>query len=142
MEQNQEMIFLNRLKSLKKDRGALAKLRRSGIDSISILADVLPRDWKQKWFLLVAECWADNTRDGGRLALVCRNLKINENRFKVLVFSDREELPQRLKSILRIITQKGSGVNWSCLLNDLIYWGESIQREWAMDFWTGEKSHE
>jgi CRISPR type I-E-associated protein CasB/Cse2 len=137
--------FLSKLRTLKTNRGALAMLRRGNIDGISVLADVLPRDWKQKWFLLVAECWADNTTDGDKLALVCKNLKINENRFRILLFSDREELPQRMKSILRMISQKGFGVNWFLLLRDLIFWGENVQREWAMDFWatkTGEEKHE
>ena len=129
------MEFFSKLQSLKSNRGALAKLRKGGIDGISVIGSVLPRDWQRDWYLLIAECWARNPVSGGRLAIMCKMAKITDNRFKVLVQSDREELPERLRSILRIIEQKGYGVNWQDLLNDVLFWGERTQTNWALDFW-------
>jgi CRISPR type I-E-associated protein CasB/Cse2 len=148
-EENEGEIkkFLIKLKSLKKDKAALAQVRRGGYRSISVLANVLPIDdwknkWKKEWYLLIAECWVENPRDGDKFALVCREVNLNEKRFMNLLSSDRDELCQRLRSVLRIIASKRCGVNWFELLNDVLFWGEKTQQQWAGDFWKTRKGKE
>lgn len=63
-----------------------------------------------------------------------------DRRFQTVIDSDREQLPFRLRQIVRLIRADDQAIDWSQLLSDLLAWeldGKPVQRRWARDYFIG-----
>lgn len=61
-----------------------------------------------------------------------------DRRFNALLDADREQLPFRLRQIVRLLASRQITINWSQLLEDLQKWEHQdryIQRRWAEHYY-------
>ncbi|GAA5531165.1 type I-E CRISPR-associated protein Cse2/CasB [Herpetosiphon gulosus] len=61
-----------------------------------------------------------------------------DRRFNALLDADREQLPFRLRQIVRLLASRQIMINWSQLLDDLQKWDHQdryIQRRWAEHYY-------
>ena len=62
-------------------------------------------------------------------------------RFNALLGSfDRQELRERLKSMIHVLANTETPVNYQRLFTDIYYWGDVVKREWGIDFWADVKN--
>lgn len=60
-----------------------------------------------------------------------------DRRMEALLDADRQQLPFRLRQIVRLAHANRVGVNWAQLLHDVIFWeGKErwVQKKWAMSY--------
>jgi CRISPR type I-E-associated protein CasB/Cse2 len=138
--------FIRSLEQL--DVGELAALRRQAgkpLDEARLPAafcravprGVAPDELDAFW--LVATLYALNPKDAGRpLALVLLDLSDKgggvERRFRRLIESTPEQLPNRLRYVIRLVASHRVGLDWAGLLDDLLRWNSpkrSVQFYWA-----------
>ena len=136
--------FLNYLRRLKNDRGAMADLRRA----------LNPVQRHRAWPMLarfggiddarfetVAGLFAyhpEEARDGN-LGTTCRRLSGEHNtfegRFRRLLSCDRDDICEHIRPVVLAAGSKGIPVNYEELLADLIYWSDAVKVRWAVEFW-------
>ncbi len=65
-----------------------------------------------------------------------------ELRFRALLDSDDDQLPDRLRRLVTYLRSKNLGLNYQRLLDDLLWWDhpdKRVQRRWARAFYGGAK---
>jgi CRISPR system Cascade subunit CasB len=132
------------LRKQKNNRGAMANLRCA----------LVPARRHRAWPLLasiggidqpIIECVAgsyahhpDETTQGN-LGDTCRQLAgahtSFDARFRRLLSCDRDEICERLRSVILAAKSKGIPVNYEVLLADLLWWGDRVQTRWAQSYW-------
>jgi CRISPR type I-E-associated protein CasB/Cse2 len=157
--------FVGRLRSIRKDRGQLAALRRGFSNStvmdawpvvVSLGGDIGQPG--ESIFVDVAALFAShpeesNTRNFGE---ACRAIALAdssdhslpesyERRFRrLLACGDMADLSGQLRSWIRLASSKGVVVNYESLFADLWNWrlfADDIRVKWAKAFWqSGETS--
>jgi CRISPR system Cascade subunit CasB len=63
-----------------------------------------------------------------------------DRRVEALLDADDAQLPFRLRQAVRLLASNGVPVDWSRLLNDLLYWTHPerfVQRRWASSYFAG-----
>jgi CRISPR type I-E-associated protein CasB/Cse2 len=151
--------FLLKLES-EQDRAALAELRRGvgqTLDEMPELGRYIfhffkePNRHKEDAFFLIATLFAMHSKNittgnmGNHLRDMAEGnaeeLERLEKRFAQLLTANRADLPELLPRIVNLLKAKDKErpINWSQLLDDVIYWGAGRQREWARGFWTKGK---
>ncbi len=136
--------FLNYLRRLKNDRGAMADLRRT----------LAPAQRHRAWPLLarfggidearfetVAGLFAHHPREttAGNLGTTCRQLSGEHNtfegRFRRLLSCDRDNICEHIRPVVFAAAAKGMHVNYEQLFTDLWYWSDAVKARWATEFW-------
>lgn len=136
--------FLEYLRRLRNDRGAMADLRRA----------VNPAQAHRAWPLLapfggigdermevVAALFAYHPEEttSGNLGTTCRRLSGEystfEGRFRRLLACDREDVCRHIRPVILAAKAKGVPINYEGLFADLHYWGNSVKTRWASEFW-------
>jgi CRISPR system Cascade subunit CasB len=96
--------------------------------------------------VLVSGLFAEHQQPHGRgsIGLAFRKLRQEsssesiEKRFAHLADSNSEDLPDRLRHVVKLLAAKDIPVDWARLLRDILTWDVAerpIQRQWALDFW-------
>jgi CRISPR system Cascade subunit CasB len=148
-----ETAFVEALEKL--STGERARLKRHAGMSLSESSDVfgpffriLPHEIRdparQEAYFLVATLFpladASNARNFG---MTMRQMRTDGNkagldrRMEALLDADREQLPFRLRQLVRLAHANRVGVNWAQLLRDVIAWeqqGRRVQKHWAMSY--------
>ena len=79
----------------------------------------------------------------GNLGASLRRARSNENsagldrRVEILLDADEAQLPFRLRQAIRVLHANRVGVDWSCLLEDLLRWSSPkrfVQERWARKY--------
>jgi CRISPR type I-E-associated protein CasB/Cse2 len=63
-------------------------------------------------------------------------------RFQLLLFSEREEICERVVRLLQRMKREEISVNYSELFDGLLYWGDKRKNRWAGSFWGSENMEE
>lgn len=151
--------FVQHLRELREDRGAMAALRRSLAFNADELGDIRAYryvepfvqgegEWRRHVYYLVAGLYALHPEEGEQsLAEVLSNLwqkgqqpRSLEVRFRSLLESDLDQLPDRLRRIVTYVRSKGASLNYMRLLSDLLRWNSQdrwVQQRWARQFYRG-----
>lgn len=163
-----ETQFVNYLKSLAEDRGAMAALRKGlgkAPGSVSAMypyvAPWAEKDTSYERFYLIASLFAAGSEHlenghsfGAALRLLVepgKELRGSgiEKRFQALLNLDRDELYQPLSRFIVMLKSKGVSVDYVALMKDYRWWGvpsqrgnKSVQLRWAEDFWRNSKNTE
>lgn len=145
-------LFIGRLANL--DAGERARLKRCSGQTLnearetalfySILPGGVPQ-YKENIYFLVATLYAmaeSNTaeRDFGaslRQAQNPNNRKGLDRRVQILLDSDENQLPFRLRQAVHYLKSQQVKINWQKLLEDLLWWSSenrSVQRRWARSY--------
>ena len=151
--------FIAALNALERDddRGTLAKLRRGLGKEFGlapqrdgwVLVHLPPslNDFQVDNACLIASLFARHSEPGGqgtlgaafcRLADAAAGADSVERRFHVLLESDSEDLPDRLRHAVSLLKSKDIAINWLQLLGDVLWWNTErhhVQRRWSRDFW-------
>jgi CRISPR system Cascade subunit CasB len=159
MSEPKPVKFIQHLRGLREDRGAMAALKRSLAFNADELGDVrayryvepFVRDeteWRRHVYYLVAGLYALHPEEGPQpLAEVLSDLwhkeqqsRSLEARFRSLLESDPDQLPDRLRRIVTYIRSKGASLNYERLLGDILHWksqNRRVQQRWARQFYRG-----
>ena len=144
--------FVQRLEQL--DVGGRARLRRCAGKRLEEATDVLglfyrlappfePGRERQEAYFLIATLFPLAESDRGRHRNLGATLRAARNegnaagldrRMEVLLDADREQLPFRLRQVVRLAQSHRVGINWPQLLRDVIQWSHPdrfVQRQWA-----------
>lgn len=155
-----EQQFINRLKALKEsDKGAIAKLKRNAGNTKAESRDVLPiffrllphgvSRWREDHYFLVATLFPlANAAESGTLGTALKAARDKnktgekgyDRRMEVLLDSDVDQLPFRLRQAVKLIKSAEIPVNWAGLLKDLSNWNHIdrfVQEKWARDYYVG-----
>jgi CRISPR system Cascade subunit CasB len=154
---NETNRFIQHLKTLADDRGALAALRRGLGKPPGTTAEMYPyvvpwlpdeaSTWLENNYYLVASLFAyhpDSSSAGNmghHMARTCAtddDKKSTERRFTVLLAADGDDLPNYLRQTISFLKSKDQSVNWDQLFIDLMGWNHEsryVQRRWANAFW-------
>lgn len=145
-------LFMERLAKL--DAGERARLKRCSGQSLnearetglfySILPNGVPQ-YKENTYFLVATLYAmaESTtaeRDFGaslRQIWSKNNHKSLDRRVQILLDSDENQLPFRLRQAVHYLKSQQVKINWQKLLEDLLWWSSenrSVQRRWARSY--------
>jgi CRISPR system Cascade subunit CasB len=157
MSDSKPTKFIQHLRELRGDRGAMAALRRSLAFTSDELGDVRAcryvepfvqgeSEWGRHVYYLVAGLYALHPEEGEQsLAKVLSDLwqrnqqpQSLELRFRSLLESDPDQLPDRLRRIVTYVRSKGAPLNYERLLADLLNWQSQdrrVQRRWAHQFY-------
>lgn len=151
-------LLIRHLQDLAKreNRAALAALRRGLGKPPGSVPETFPhvtpyvppsdnkygRDWP---YYLVASLFALHPESGapGNMGWTCRQLGDHpsaEVRFKALLNSRQQELPNRLRQVVSLASsaKRQTPVDWALLLRDLRSWTHPdrwVQRNWARSYW-------
>ena len=154
----EEHPFVQRLYELaaRKDRAALAELRRSFANPLTALPYVVPflrREASRReedTLVLVAGLFALHPVRGS-LSLA-RAMRISAEksesvglRFQALLDSDAEDLPTHLRHAVALVRSKELAIDYDDLLQTVRWWrsdDRNRQRRWARDFWGTIDSNE
>lgn len=136
--------FLMYLRELKKDRGAMADLRRA----------LSPTQRHRAWPLLgrvggiderrfetIAGLFAHHPEETatGNLGTTCRQLRGEHNtfegRFRRLLSCDRDDICEHVPHVVRAAASRGIPINYERLFIDLWYWSDHVKARWAGEFW-------
>lgn len=132
------------LRQLKSDRGAMADLR------CALNPTRLPRAWPllgpiggigNPRIETVAGLFAYHPDEAhsGNLGTTCRRLKEQNQsfdaRFNRLLACDRDEICERLRSVVLVAKIKDIPVNYEQLITDLWYWSSQVKERWAQEYW-------
>lgn len=152
------ILHLNTL-ATRNDRAALADLR-SGLDrpgeAIRLLPHVAPflppeRPWEWNRWLLIASLFGlhphhrekeiDSLPKAWYILMQQSNQKRSESqeqRFIALLDAESTELGHHLRQAVSLLKQANMPLNYSRLLNDILFWGSGkrrVQLQWAKNFW-------
>jgi CRISPR system Cascade subunit CasB len=150
--------FIDFLRTLRDDRGAMAALRRSlwfdarelgdarACRYVEPFASSETTEWRRHAYYIVAGLYALHPQEGKQtLAQALRGLWRSagqppslEARFLRLLESDIDQLPGRLRGLVAWAKSKGAPLNYERLLNDLLSWGRQdrqVQQTWAREFY-------
>jgi CRISPR type I-E-associated protein CasB/Cse2 len=152
--------FVKRLRSLdppdhpeNADRAALARLRQGlgkpATDTLTRLGWLFAAvpDWATDRAVLVAGLFATNpmTGGGGTLGKALRRYRdatgaeeSADKRFAYLVDSEAEDLPDRLRQVVKLLKVKDVPIDYRRLLEDLLGWNwesRKVQWDWSRDYW-------
>jgi CRISPR system Cascade subunit CasB len=140
----------------REDRAALAALRRGLGKPPGTVPETFPhvtpyipssdntphREWP---YYLVGSLFALHPETGakGDLGWTCRQLGEHpsaEARFRTLLASNQDELPDRLRQIVSLARSapRRTPIDWALLLKHLRYWTHPdgwVQRQWARSYW-------
>ena len=154
-----EAQFIQKLKELKEhNKGAFARLKRSAGNTLAesrgvhaTFYSILPYGLSKKKegvYFLVATLYslADDAKIGS-LGRAMRNGKDKnktgekgyDRRLQVLLDADDDQLPFRLRQIMKLLKAAEIPVNWEELLRDLFKWNypdRPTQEKWARDYYT------
>lgn len=151
--------FVEALRRAKSDRGKMASLRR-GLSSATVM-DAWPiiaglggqiGQPGESVHLDVAALFATHPEESGarNFGETCRQIAVagssekkllesDERRFRRLLACDRaEDLVGQLRTWVRLAANKGVGINYAGLFDDLSWWNNSSDRirvRWARAFW-------
>lgn len=163
-----ETQFVNYLRSIAEDRGAMAALRRGLGKAPGSVSTMYPyvAPWSEKEtsyerFYLIASLFAagpeylenDHSFGAALRFLVEPGKEIRgsgvEKRFQALLGLDRDELYQPLSRFIVMLKSKGVSLDYAALMKDLRWWdapsqrgNKSVQLRWAEDFWRNSKNTE
>ena len=160
-QSNWQTDFVSALQTLAQnsDRGTLAKLRRGLGKDFGCASErdawvlrhvpVFLSDFEVDNVCLVASLFASHSQPHGKetFGAAFRRLADDggadsiERRFHVLLESDAEDLPDRLRHAVSLLKSKDIPIDWLQLLNDVCWWGgerRSVQRRWSRDFWASD----
>lgn len=147
-----EQTFIERLRTL--DRADLARLKRNAgytlAESRGVLGlfyRLLPwgvREDDHKHYFLVATLYPLASEGGARnfgatlrrVREATRSPSI-DRRFTALLDANAEQLPFRLRQLVRLAKAHDVGINWLQLLRDLHWWSDParrVQQRWAMAY--------
>jgi CRISPR system Cascade subunit CasB len=154
---DRESRFVEYLKSLKDNRGALAALRRGlsseGAASVGMHRYVAgwlherDRPWDEHCFYLVGALFGRypcTDAAGHNFGGSCRQLNVKkeseslERRFVALLAADSDSVSVHLRHAISLLAAEEIAVDWTQLLGDLRRWGQAdrrVQRQWAREFW-------
>jgi CRISPR system Cascade subunit CasB len=146
------------------DRGALAHLRRgmgqppcSNIETASVVERQLAagtREDVRNACYIVGPLFALHDLDGGSSNMGRHFRELGdpgqdpppnvEKRFKALLASEKDELPDALRQAVALLKSKGVPVNWFQLAQDVQSWHfdegrESVRKRWARSFWNSDR---
>lgn len=155
--QDKTACFLEHLRNLKGDRQAMALLRRALAFDPAEPADVRVYGYvepfaqsepnrRRRMYYLVAGLFALHPEEDERplpeaLAALVADEGLGpalELRFRSLLGSDDDQLPERLRRLVTYLRSKNRGLNYGQLLDDLLRWDrpdKSVQRRWARAFY-------
>lgn len=154
-----EQKFVNQLHKLKEtDKGAMAKLKRNAGNTLAesrgvhaIFFRLLPHGvyrGNEPYYFLVATLFplaspATKGSLGNAMKMARKANKTGENgynrRMEILLDSDVEQLPFRLRQIVKLLKSAEIPINWAGLIKDLSNWNRtnrSVQEKWARDYYT------
>ncbi len=138
--------------------GPRARLRRNAGNALSesrgvlpLFFSLLPREVVYpktvESYFLIATLFGSNPIAGGRgnlawtLADIANRAGVNKNgvdrRVAILIDSDRDELPFRLRQAVHFVATHRRPINWSLLLWDLLVWehpNRPVQKAWARTY--------
>lgn len=135
------------------DRAALARLRqglgKSATETLARLGWLFAAvpDWATDRAVLVAGLFATNSAagDSGTLGKALRRYRdatgaeeSADKRFAYLVDSDAEDLPDRLRQVVKLLKAKDIPIDYRRLLEDLLAWNwesRKVQWDWSRDYW-------
>lgn len=149
--------FVERLSRL--EAGDRAKLKRNAGNSLGqsrgihalffrLLPYGIPRS-QEAWYFLVATLYPlAEPSSKGTLGDALRHARNNhperekgfDRRLEVLLDADPDQVPFRMRQIVRLLSAAEIPVNWNQLLQDLIRWNHPnryIQEKWARAYYTG-----
>ena len=148
--------FVKHLESLRdqNNRGALAQLRRGLGKPPGHAPEMHPHvvPWLPDWLgrrergnaYLVAALFAMHPQEGGKGSLGATFSRIQprsdsaEARFVALMRSNQEDLGERLRGAVSLLSANSVPVDWEQLLRDMNYWDHEdrfVQWKWAQDYW-------
>jgi len=147
--------FIERLGHL--DTGELARLKRSAGQSLAeargtlglfyrLLPPGVPPGQEEDYFLLatlypLAEAGGpDDLGSSLRHARTERNARGLDRRVEILLDADTAQLRFRLRQAIAFLQSNRVPVNWTRLLEDLLYWTHPdrfVQRRWARSYFAG-----
>jgi CRISPR system Cascade subunit CasB len=143
----------------KDDRAALAKLRRAVASPIDgdvfavlgdAVADVRDRDLDAHLFIACLFAIHPTRGSGESLGASMHRLRTKlkvgadslDGRFAAILNSDGEDLPGRLRHVIRLLASHDVTVDYPRLLHDMLRWDgddRRAQRRWARDYWTAPR---
>lgn len=152
-----EKQFVDRLKQLSEDdKGAMAKLKRNAGNTLresrgvhAIFYRLLPPDVPSShrpWYFLVATLFPlAEPASKGSLGFALRTARDKkeagekgyDRRLEVLLDADADQLPFRLRQVVRLVKSADVAIHWERLLTDLTRWNyieRSVQERWARDY--------
>lgn len=65
-----------------------------------------------------------------------------DRRMEALLDADKQQLPFRLRQLVRLAHANRVGVNWAQLLRDVIFWDDQkrrVQKNWAMSYFASHR---
>lgn len=145
--------FISYLESLRerKDRGALAKLKRGigkalgDVEMYPYVVPFLPEDRKkQPCYFLVAVLFAMHPSPAHeKLSIGAVFSKFNrcdstDKRFKALLNANEEDLHYHLRQAVSIAKSRNIAIDYHRLFRDLLNWSHPdrfVQLDWAKDYW-------
>lgn len=157
--------FISKLIDLheKEDKGKLAIIRRSFTQSatdyniLSVIGRFMPDDLnpqKMKTYMLVAGLFSINPNNtdekyfnfGATMRHANRasanDGKSNDLKFTSLLNSDVEDIPFKIRQLMKLAKENKTPVNYLQLLKDLLHWDSEenfVQFSWAKEYWQREK---
>ena len=146
--------FIERLENL--ESGEKARFKRNAgktLDKASNIVGtffrILPhgvQPYDEGWFFLVATLYPTAPAGGtGSLGNMLRQARTPENskgldrRVEILLDSDTDQLPHRLRRHIQFLAANGKHVDWTTLLADLTQWSHPdsyVRQNWARDYFT------
>lgn len=145
--------FCDRLSQL--DTGERGRLKRCAgkslvearSDGLTLYYNALPYNvpgFQQETYFLVASLYpfADSAASGDlgsslRRAQTATNARGLDRRVQILLDSDENQLPHRLRQATHLLQSSRVGVCWPQLLDDLLHWtypNRYVQRRWAQSY--------
>lgn len=164
MEESKDLAeeFVDRLEQL--NPGERARLKRNAGNTMAQSRGVLPiffrilpygiPRYQEPWYFLTATLFPLAEPGGGgnigqALRLARRKHPEREKgydrRFEVLLDADDEQLPFRLRQIVRLLDSADIKINWPLLIKDLQHWDNPrryIQERWARSYYAKELENE
>lgn len=154
--QERTTFVVGQLLKMKEDKGAMAELRcllnpnlkHRGWQIVGQMGGI--GDFATETTAGLFALHRIHSADKKNVGSSCHDLKNKEKssgddknpldvRFRRLLAADREELPALLQSMFRRLERENIPVNYFQLFRDLTYWGESIRRKWAKEYWTNQQ---
>ena len=70
-------------------------------------------------------------------------IEVHERYLKrILAARDSEHLCVRLEFVMRMIKSNGISVNYITLYQDIVYWSERVQIQWANSYYIGKEDQD
>lgn len=157
-EKSKKPYLIEWLEDHKEDRGVMAALRHglgqppgSVVEMypyiIPKLPHAVPKSTENAYFLIASlfalhPSFTDTGNFGDHFHQICKKSPEHadavERRFKALLASHPDDLPDYLRQAVSFLKSKDEPINWSQLFKDVLDWGSPIhkvQRNWADSFW-------